>query len=179
MRPQPSPDDAELIAGIRKGNRSAVTNFRITFTPGIQFFITRESNESDVASPVEQVVMSVIEEITIGHIAAGSNLSSQILELLRRNIGLSKLSRQSAKYHPKQQSVRDASQVALATDLLRAVPERERAALKRYYVDLESEKDICAQLGLTIAQFRNSKLRLRTQFMNIWRQRTRILVPPK
>jgi len=52
----------------------------------------------------------------------------------------------------------------VATDLLAAIPKRGREALKRYYIDLEAENDICAELGLTVNQFRNSK-RLRTQFM--------------
>jgi hypothetical protein len=171
LRPQPSPASyAELIAGIRAGDPSAVTNFRNAFKSGIRFFITRESNEIDVAARTEEAVMSVVEEITKGHITS-PNLPSQILELLRRNIGLRKLSRHSAKYDSKQQSVADASQVAAATDLLKTVPEWEREALKRYYIDLESESDICAELELSIDQFRKLKVRLRTQFMNTWRQR--------
>jgi hypothetical protein len=166
LRQQPSPTNyAELVAGIRAGNPQAVTNFRHTFTSGIQLFITRESNELDVAARVEEVVMSVIEEITLGHITS-VNLPSQILELLRRHIRLNKLNPQSAKDTSKHQSAMDASQVAVAKDLLSAVPEQEREALKRYYVYRESENDICSQLDLSIAEFRKFKLRFRTQFMN-------------
>jgi hypothetical protein len=166
LRQQPSPTNyAELIAGIRAGNPQAVTNFRHAFTSGIQLFITRESNELDVAARVEEVVMSIIEEIRQEHITS-ANLPSQILELLRRHIRLNKLNPQSAKDTSKHQSAMDASQVAVAKDLLNAIPEQEREALKRYYVYLESENDICSQLDLSIEQFRKLKLRFRTQFMN-------------
>ena len=41
----------ELLAGIRQENSKAVPDFRNTFTPGIQFFVARESNETDVVGP--------------------------------------------------------------------------------------------------------------------------------
>jgi len=174
LRQQPSPTNyAELIAGIRAGKPQAVTNFRNTFTSGIQFFITRESSEVNVAARVEEVAASVIEEITQGHITS-TNLPSQILELLRRHIRLNKLRPQSAHYDSKHLSETDASKVGVAKGLLNAVTEQGRKALKRYYFDRESENDICAELGLNIAQFRNSRLRLRTKFMNMSRQDTTI-----
>jgi len=59
---------AELIAGIREGNSSAVTNFRNAFAPRIQFFITRVSNKGDVLDRVEEAIMFVIQEIKQGHV---------------------------------------------------------------------------------------------------------------
>lgn len=166
MCKQPRPANyAELIAGIRKGNPYAVINFRDTFTSGIKFFLTRDLNEIDVADRVEEVVTSVIQEIAKGCIA-GPSLTSQILESIRRNIGPRKLSRQSAEHDLRHQPVTDGSR--LAVDMLKSIPEREREALKRYYVDLKAENDICTELNLTVAQFHDCKLRFRTQFMNTW-----------
>jgi hypothetical protein len=161
LHQQPSPANyAELIASIREGDPFAVASFRSTFTCGIQFFIAQESNEIDILERVEQVVLSVIEEIRNGHIDA-PNLPSRILESVRRNTGHGTLNRQS-RLDSEHRPVTDASEVVV--NLLKATPEREQEALKRYYVDLETENDICATLGLTVDQFRNSKSRFRTGF---------------
>ena len=163
MRKDVSPSTyAELIEGIRQGNSSAVTNFRNIFTPGIQFFIGPKSGASNVLDRVEEVIMSVIEEIKKGNITS-PNLPSQILESIHRSIGVRKPSRPSAQYDAKEQSVADVAQIA--TDLLKVIPEREFKALKRYYVDLEDEDDICAEVDLTIDQFRNFKRGFRARLM--------------
>jgi hypothetical protein len=111
---------------------------------------------------VEVVIASVIKEITKGHITR-ANLASRILESLRRNLRVLRLGHRSAEYDSRHHGT-DVSQVSTA--LLKAISEREREALKWYYVDLEAENDICAKLDLTDAQFRNFKRRFRTQFMN-------------
>jgi hypothetical protein len=154
---------AELILGVQEGNPFAVANFRNTFTPGIQFFIAQESNAIDILDRVEQVVLSVLEEIRKGQIEA-PNLPSRILESVRRNIGPRTLGRPTPA---ERRPVTRASEVAV--DLLKAIPEREQEALKEYYVDLEAQADICAKLGLTVEQFRDLRLRIRSQFMNTWR----------
>jgi hypothetical protein len=177
LRPQPNPANyAELIADIREGKPSAIANFRETFTSGIRFFISRQSHEIDVGKRVEVVVVSVIKEIINGRIT-DPNLPAQILQLLRASTGLHKLGHPSAKSVSIHQSVADASQ--LLTDLLNAVSDREREALKRYYVDLEPEKDICAELGFTTIEFSDCKLRLRTEFMKKSRQRTKVSAQPE
>lgn len=163
MSPSGLLEYGELIAGIREGNSSAVTKFRNTFTSGIQLFIARESHEADVLGRVEEVIASVIEEIKEGHVT-GPDLPSQILKSVRRNIGLSKLSRKSTKPETRNHGATITTQ--LATGLLKAIPEREREALKRYYVDPKAENRICAELDLPIDQFRNSKRRLRAQFID-------------
>ena len=172
MRSQFSPGNyAELVAGIREGNPRAVASFRNTFTLGIQFFITRESTEIDVSSRVEEVVMAVIRDIKSGLIGS-ANIRSQILESTRRNLELYKLIRRSEECDLNIQPVSDLSHVA--ADLLRAMSEREREALKRYYVDREVENDICGALSMTPEEFRNLKHHL----MKAWRQRTRISAQP-
>jgi hypothetical protein len=174
LRPQPNSNYAELIAGIREDNPHAVAAFRNTFTSGIQFWITRESNEVDVMDRVEKVVVSVIQEIKKGNIA-GANLPAQILESLRRNIEPRAINRQSANCDSTNES--EGAQVAMG--LLMAFPELERDALKRYYVDWKTEKEICAELHMTAAEFRDAKSRVRTQFMNTRRQPTRASDQPK
>lgn len=151
------PNYAELIAGIRGGNSSAVTNFQNTFTPGIHFFVTRESSETNVLGRVDDVIASVIYEIKKGRVNS-RNLPSKILQSVRQHIGVRKLSRRPANSEARNQSVMIAAQVA--TVLLNAIPEREREALKRYYVDLEADNAICAE-------FRDSRHRLRTQFFEL------------
>jgi len=165
LRQQPSSNYVELIARIREDNPLAIAAFRNTFTPGIQLLITRESSEVDVMDRVEQVVASVIQEIKKGNVA-GASLPAQILESLHRNIGPRAINRHLANCYSTHES--EGSQVA--TDLLKAFPEREREALKRYYVDWKTEDDVCAELRMTMAEFRDTKFRFRTQFMNNRRQ---------
>jgi hypothetical protein len=161
---------AGLIAGIRQGDSNAVRNFRETFMPGIQFFMRRGSKESDVLGKGERVVMSMIEEIQKGHITS-ADLPSQILESVRRNMGVRKLNERSVKYDGQGQSVIDAAEVA--THLLKAIPKREREALRRYYVGVEAENDICADLGVTEDQFHDYRRGFKTQFINALRTRRR------
>lgn len=160
MTQQPgSANYAELIAGIREGDLNAISNFRNAFTPGIQFFLLRESNEINVVGRAEEIVLSLIEEITNGRIT-DSKLTSQIIESVRLNIKRQPLSHRPVDHD----SSAKASQLAIA--LMKAIPDLEQKALKRYYVDLEAETEVCAKLHLTITQFRDSKLRLRTLFMD-------------
>jgi hypothetical protein len=167
LREQSGPTTyAEFIAGIREGDPFAVASFRSAFAHGIQFFIAQESNAIDILDRVEQVILSVLEEIRKGQIEA-PNLPSRILRLVRQNIGPRTLNRPFARLASEHGSVTGASEVAV--DLLKAIPEREQEALRRYYVDLEAETDICAKLGLTVDQFRNFKLQFRTQVMGTWR----------
>jgi hypothetical protein len=107
----------------------------------------------------------VLEEVRKGQIEA-PNLPSRILQLVRQNIGPRTLNRPFARLDSEHGSVTGAYEVAV--DLLKAIPEREQEALKRYYVDLETENDICAMLDLTVGQFRNFKLQFRTQVMDAW-----------
>ena len=165
MHQQPNSNYAELIAGIREDSPHAVTAFRNTFMPGIQLLLTRESSEVDVMDRVEQVVASVIQEIKEGNVA-GASLPALILESLRRNIGPRAINRQLANCDSTHES--EGSQIAMG--LLKAFSERERDALKRYYVDWKTEDDVCAELHMTIAEFRDTKFRFRTQFMNTRRQ---------
>ncbi|MGC2660408.1 MAG: sigma-70 family RNA polymerase sigma factor, partial [Bryobacteraceae bacterium] len=77
------------------------------------------------------------------------------------------------KHNPEQAAIlRQKS--ALMKSVLEAMSDRDREILKRFYIDEQSQEDICREMDLTETQFRLLKSRAKTKFGEMGRKKLSI-----
>ncbi len=155
----PEPNQArlgELIQDIRNDAAGAIAEFRRIFLPGCSFLIRRRLGESDVQEGAQSTLDAAIGQIREDKSIEGKDLPALIRKLIAQRFA----------------AVRDlaarngAGQIALeaAKATLEGMSPVERDALRRCYVLGESPESFLKSLKLTPDQFREIRIRARTQF---------------
>lgn len=147
----------ELIRDIRNNVPAATAELRRIFLPGCSFLIRRRLGESDIQEHAQSMLDAVIGQILEDKSVEGKDLPRLIRRLITqrfpagRNIAAAR---------------NGAGLVAVeaAKAALEAMSPVERDALRRCYVLGERPESFLKSLKLTPDQFREIRIRARTQF---------------
>jgi hypothetical protein len=156
-------DWADLVAGIRAGDEEAVLRLGDIFQSGIRFFLRRGLGQHKLESRQREVLSLVIKSIRETSIDDPNRLVSYVLTVLRQYIG----SQMSAHPHllAKNESPVNIKSMGAIEELLGKIADVDREALRRYYVDKETQEQVCRSLKITSARFRAIKRTTRTGVM--------------
>jgi DNA-directed RNA polymerase specialized sigma subunit len=129
------------------------------FSRGVAFLLARRLPPHVAETRAKEVLGAVEQAIQRGELADPDELVAFIRRAVKMLIEDCQALRQPT-LAPKQ----DPRKVKLMTEILRRLPERERDAIRRFYVGEQSEQEICAAVRMSREQFRRLKARVRESF---------------
>ncbi|MDP8981137.1 MAG: sigma-70 family RNA polymerase sigma factor [Acidobacteriota bacterium] len=155
----------ELVDRIHRGEAAAIEELREVIAKGIGFFLSRELGEADLKARVELTFRVVVQSLQRPEAVLAGGLMAQVVEAIRAQVTA----------HGGEQPQRDASprkmlafrrQLESMRDILHALSPREREILTRFYLEEQTERQVCEQMGLTIPKFRRLKSRAAARFVS-------------
>lgn len=175
---------AEAAHGVRLGDAQALGEmYRLTL-PGLKAFLAMRVPRDLVEDYAHDIFMALVKFVEAGsvrdHRCLPGILRTMALRYIsehRRNVELTPFDSDTLEryvpdrrvdletgYHRRQQM-----EFAMAT--LKLLTDRQREILKRFYLDEQSQDQICKEMGLTETQFRLLKSRAKARFGELGRRR--------
>jgi hypothetical protein len=158
--PVPGPNQArleELMREIRDGMPGATAEFRRIFLPGSSFLIRRRLGEGDIQEHAHSVLEAAMDSIREDKSIESKDLPGLIRRLIVQRFPAGR--KVSAAPDGADRIAVEAAKAALET-----MSPVERDALRRCYVLGEPPESFLDSLKLTPDQFREVRIRARTQF---------------
>jgi RNA polymerase sigma-70 factor, ECF subfamily len=174
-----SPDWAELVARIKKGDESGMEDLYQLFGRGIRFYLCRQLGLQELDDKVHDTFLIVVQAIRRGDLREPERLMGFVRTVVRRQVAahIDQVvhSRREelhmdvgvrvvdARRNPEQHVVFQ-QKVDFMVEILQQLSERDREILTRFYLNEESQEQICRDMNLTETQFRLLKSRAKARF---------------
>jgi RNA polymerase sigma factor (sigma-70 family) len=174
----------ELVQGLRDGDPSAMEDLYRVFSGGIRFYLWRQLGSQDLTDKVHDLFLIVTQSIRSGELREPDRLMGYVRTVLRRQVaGHIHTARQqrrnwfridfdsalldrrpSPEHRAMRRQYRD-----LARRILATMRTREREVLARFYLEEQSQEEICREMRLTDTQFRLLKSRAKARLEKLCR----------
>lgn len=179
---------AELAIGIQSGRSEAVEEMYSRVMPGLKAFLSMRVQRDCVDDCSHEIFLALIRFIESGTVRDFRCLPGIMRTIAIRIIAEHKKSRYSsalsidavtlARCVPDLRSNPEAefeqkARMTLALQTLAALKARDRELLRRFYLEEQSQEQICLEMGLTETQFRLLKSRAKARFGELGRKRMR------
>jgi hypothetical protein len=172
----PSSDDSQpahwvaLAARIRAGDKEAILRLGAIFRGGIRFFLRRALGQEKLENRQNEALSLIAKDLGEASVDNPDRLAFRLVTVLRQYIG----SQISAYPHlVSENESRVNIHVAAVKELLAKLAAVDRQALYRYYVDKETEEQICPGLNITPAHFHALKNTTKNAVMSRLRESPR------
>ena len=180
------PDWAALVARIQRDDPQAMEELYQVFTRGMRYYLCRQLGPQDLDDRVHDCFLIVAQAIRRGELREPERLMGFARTIVRRQIAGHI---DSAVQNRRQQVDLDTSapvpdgglnpeaaamtrqQEQLAVSVLKAISRRDREILTRFYLDEQSQEQICQDMSLTETQFRLLKSRAKARFGELGKRR--------
>ncbi len=184
-RPQ-QPDWVDLVNRIQRDDPQAMEELYQVFTRGMRYYLCRQLGPQDLDDRVHDCFLIVAQAIRRGELREPERLMGFARTIVRRQIAGHI---DSAVTNRRQQVDLDTSapvpdggmnpeaaamnrqQEQLAVSVLKAISRRDREILTRFYLDEQSQEQICQDMSLTETQFRLLKSRAKARFGELGKRR--------
>jgi RNA polymerase sigma factor (sigma-70 family) len=173
-------DWAEIVARIRDGEPAAMEQLYAIFAKGIRYFLLRNLGSEDLDDRVHDCFVIVTEAIRKGDLRDPARLMGFVRTVVKRQIAASietavTKRRSQVDYEETlfkvtdwkddpEQSLLLRQRAEIARRVMTGIASRDREILQRFYVDEQSQEQICSEMGLTYNQFRLLKSRAKARF---------------
>src|SRR5579864_1388401 len=175
-----SPADwTELVERIHRGYESAMEELYRVFAKGIRFYLCRQLGGQEIDDKIHDTFLIVVKAIRRGDLREPERLMGFVRTVLRRqvaahidhlvhrrreHINLDMGSRVAdARRNPEQRAALR-EKIELMTEVLQEMSQRDRNILTRFYLQEQSQDQICEEMNLTETQFRLLKSRAKARF---------------
>jgi len=183
---QPLTEGSEVYAGwvklvgrIRTNQTDGMAELYQLFSKGIRFYLCRQLGVQDLDDRVHDTFVVVVQAIRRGELREPERLMGFVRTIVRRQVA-SHIDK-AVQTRREQMDLDASSRVAdphgnpeetaifhQKEDLIRKVlaelTSRDREILTRFYLDEESQEEICTEMTLTETQFRLLKSRAKSRF---------------
>ena len=176
-------DWAKLVQRIHAGEPAAMEELYAIFAKGIRYFLLRNLGPEELDDKVHDCFLIVTQAIRNGELREPDRLMGYVRTVVKRQIAGSidsavQQRRTRAEFDDTLLTVSDwredpertvmARQRAdIARKVLSSVSRRDREILNRFYVQEQTQEQICADMGLSYNQFRLLKSRAKARFGEI------------
>ena len=174
-----SVDWVELVERIHRGDDSGMEDLYRLFAKGVRFYLCRQLGGQEIDDKIHDTFLIVVRAIRRGDLREPERLMGFVRTVLRRqvaahidhlvhrrrdHINLDVGSRVAdARRNPEQNaSLRE--KIDLMAEVLREMSDRDRDILSRFYLQEQSQEQICDEMNLTETQFRLLKSRAKARF---------------
>jgi len=176
----------ELVDRIRAGTTDGMEELYALFSRGIRFYLVRQLGPQDLEDKIHDTFVVVVQAIRRGELREPSRLMGFVRTIVRRQVAahIDKLVQSRKEQTEVDNSVRltDPStnpeesaiftqRKALIHRVLSEIPSRDREILTRFYLEEQSQEQICAEMNLSDTQFRLLKSRAKARFGELGKKR--------
>lgn len=173
---------AMLVSGIQNGDPRAMTALYNRMIRGIRYFMMQRmaGRDDQVEDRVHEVFILTVEAIQAGKIRDPERLGgfvrtiairravTEVVEVGRErrrhaDADVTDLALASVDATPEQEAISAERQQRMLL-ILKSLSERDREILRRFYLEEESQEQICLEMGLSETQFRLLKSRAKARF---------------
>lgn len=190
-------DWARLVARIREGEPGAMEELYGVFEKGIRYFLLRNLGPEDVEDKVHDCFVIVAQAIRRGELREPERLMGFVRTVVKRQIAQHietavTRRRTMAEFDESMFSISDwkddpeqtfiaRQRKDIARRVLNNISRKDREVLHRFYVDEQSQEQICQEMNLTATQFRLLKSRAKARFGELGKKLAagRVLLGPK
>lgn len=179
-------DAAELVLRIRGDQDSGLTELYLVFAENARRCFCRNLGPQDLEDRVHDAFLVVVRSIRHGELRHPERLLAFIHGIVRRQVAtvVVQLVRQRSRsvdvgdlermpslvYDPEQRAARE-ERGQMMDDILSALAAREREILTRFYLEEQTQGQICGDMRLSETQFRLLKSRAKARFSELGKKR--------
>ena len=172
-------DWCELVARIRRGDNSGLEDLYGLFARGIRFYLCRQLGPQELDDKVHDAFLIVVQAIKRGELREPERLMGFVRTVVRRQVAayiddavhsrreelhLDVGVRVADGRNNPEQTAAFRQKVEFMTGILRSLSDRDRNILTRFYLDEQTQEQICKEMNLTETQFRLLKSRAKARF---------------
>lgn len=177
---------AVLVAQVQAGKDEGMENLYRLFSRGIRYYLCRQLGPQELEDKVHDTFLIVVNAIQRGDLREPDRLMGFVRTVVRRQVAAyieqavhtrrdqadleSGASVVDRKQNPEQAAILRQKSV-LMKSVLESMSDRDREILRRFYIDEQSQEEICREMDLTETQFRLLKSRAKTKFGELGRKR--------
>jgi RNA polymerase sigma-70 factor, ECF subfamily len=169
----------ELVERIRSGKTDGMEELYQLFSRGIRFYLCRQLGPQELDDKVHDTFVVVVQAIRRGELREPQRLMGFVRTIVRRQVAahIDRVvhdRREQAEFdstvrvvdprgNPEEAAI-FRQRIGLIRQVLGELSERDREILTRFYIDEQSQDQICSEMGLTETQFRLLKSRAKARF---------------
>lgn len=181
-----SADWAELVSRVHGGSDEALAELYRLFSKGIRFFLCRQLGVADLDDKVHDTFLVVVQAIQRGELREPERLMGFVRTVVRRQVAsyidkAVQLRRDQldietgakvadSHWNPEETAIRT-ERAELIQFVLDELCGRDREILTRFYLQEQSQDQICAEMALSETQFRLLKSRAKARFGELGRKK--------
>ena len=175
-----------LVQNIIDGDGAAMEELYRLFYRGVRFYLCRQLGLQDLDDKIHDTFVIVVQAIRRGELREPERLMGYVRTVVRRQVAAhidsAIHSRREVldvedgvrladkRNNPEQMAMVD-EQSDLMVQVLHTISRRDREILTRFYLQEQSQEEICREMGLSDTQFRLLKSRAKQRFGELGRQR--------
>jgi RNA polymerase sigma factor (sigma-70 family) len=175
-----------LVSRIQSGEDSGMEELYRMFARGIRFYLCRQLGMQELDDKVHDTFLIVVQAIQRGDLREPDRLMGFVRTVVRRQVAahidqvvhsrrdemhLDVGVRVADRQRNPEQNVAFQQKNEFMQEILRQLSDRDREILTRFYLDEQSQDEICADMNLTETQFRLLKSRAKARFGELGRRR--------
>jgi RNA polymerase sigma-70 factor (ECF subfamily) len=169
----------ELVARIRSGDNSGLEDLYGLFARGIRFYLCRQLGPQELDDKVHDAFLIVVQAIKRGDLREPERLMGFVRTVVRRQVAayiddvvhsrreelhLDVGVRVADGRNNPEQTAAFRQKVEFMTSILQSLSDRDREILTRFYLDEQTQEQICEEMDLSETQFRLLKSRAKARF---------------
>jgi len=187
--PQPTGSSVDwpgLVARIHKGDNSGMEELYRLFARGIRFYLCRQLGMQELDDKVHDTFLIVVQAIQRGDLREPERLMGFVRTVVRRQVAahidqvvhsrrdemhLDVGVRVADRRRNPEQSMACKQKSEFMREILEQLSDRDRGILTRFYLDEQTQDEICTEMNLTETQFRLLKSRAKARFGELGKRR--------
>jgi RNA polymerase sigma-70 factor, ECF subfamily len=169
----------ELVGRIRDGRTDGMAELYQLFSKGIRFYLCRQLGPQEIDDKVHDTFVVVVQAIRKGELREPQRLMGFVRTIVRRQVAAhidrvvhsrreqTELDSGARVADPRgnpEEAAMFQQRSALIKQVLGELSRRDREILTRFYLDEESQEQICQEMSLSETQFRLLKSRAKARF---------------
>lgn len=181
-----SVDWALLVDKIRDGDPAGMEQLYLLFARGIRFFLYRRLGPQELEDKIHDVFLIVVQAIRKGDLREPERLMGFVRTIVRRQVAAhidhvvhsrrEEMSLEPGTILPDHGSTPEETAIGeertqLMQRVLKGLSSRDREILTRFYLQEQTQDQICSEMKLTDTQFRLLKSRAKARFGEMGRRR--------
>src|SRR5690242_20517199 len=162
-------DWSSLVARIQDGDGAAMEELYQIFSRGIRFYLCRQLGPQELDDKVHDAFLIVVQAIQKGELREPERLMGFVRTVVRRQVAayidnvvhsrreelhLDVGVRVADIRNNPEQTAAFQQKVEFMTSILRSLSDRDREILTRFYLNEQTQEQICQEMNLTETQFR-------------------------
>jgi RNA polymerase sigma-70 factor (ECF subfamily) len=175
-----------LVAQIQAGEDAGMEQLYKLFSRGIRYYLCRQLGPQELEDKVHDTFLIVVNAIRRGDLREPERLMGFVRTVVRRQVAAyieqavhmrreqtdleSGIAVADRKQNPEQEAILR-QKTELMRNVLQCLSQRDRDILVRFYLQEQSQEQICREMSLTETQFRLLKSRAKAKFGEIGRKK--------